>query len=67
MRWKYTVGWALWAALGVALEITALVDAQPGDTLSEHLRFLLGSHPLVWFVGLGAAAWAAQHIFWRRP
>ena len=66
LRWPYSLGWLLWAAAGVILEVSALLDTQLGDTLSENLWFLLGSHPIVWFVGLGLAVWAGRHIFLRK-
>jgi hypothetical protein len=57
---------AAWAAIGLAIaaiEALALVDRQRGDTLTEKVRKLLSYHRVVWFVGLGLAAWAIAHFF----
>jgi len=33
----YTVAWLLWGAMFVAVEGAAIIDKDPGDTLSEHV------------------------------
>jgi len=65
--WAYTGGWLLLGLLAVVLEATALVNAEPGDTLTEMLRPAIASHPAVWFATLGLAVWAVRHLWCRRP
>lgn len=36
MDW-YTVGWLAWLGMFVCLELPALANKRPGDTLSEHV------------------------------
>ena len=66
-RGWYTATWLLLGLVAAALEATAMVNAEPGDTLTELLRPAIASHPAVWFATLGLAAWAIRHLWWRRP
>ena len=66
LNWRFAAAWLAIAAAAGGLELLALLDSGTGDTLSELIWFGLGSHPLVWFVGLGVAAWLAQHFFLGR-
>lgn len=70
----WTVAWVTWLALVVggfvAIEVPAIRNKQPGDTLSEHLRKWFSTHTKrgKWFwlaacTGLaGLLLWLAVHI-----
>jgi hypothetical protein len=66
LNWRYTIGWLAIGAAALGLEVLALVDGGKGDTLSEHTWFLLGFHPLVWYVAGGGAVWLLAHFFFGR-
>jgi hypothetical protein len=34
----YTIGWVIWVGWFVILEGASLIDKDPGDTFTEHLR-----------------------------
>lgn len=38
----WTIAWLLWGAIFFAIEIPAVRNKQPGDTLSEHVWKFLG-------------------------
>ena len=64
---KWTLGWILWIALFFALEIPAIYNKEPDDTLSEHFRKMFRTHGVwgrfIWFAVFGFfAAWFAWHI-----
>lgn len=62
-RQFYTAAWVIVFALGALVEAMALTDPGVGDELTSHLRWLLNWHPLIWWMGLGAAAWAIRHLW----
>jgi len=62
----YTFGWLLLGLGFATLEGLALADADPGDTLSEHVWWLLDLHPIAWWLALGLAAWAVRHFFFKK-
>jgi hypothetical protein len=66
LDWRWAAAWAALGLVALGLETAALVSEGRGDTLSESIWALLGIHPLVWFIGLGAAAWAIRHLWWRK-
>lgn len=57
----FTVFWVLWGLAGLAIEIWSIVDRRAGDTLSEHLWYLLRSG-FTWFVCLGILVWLTIHL-----
>lgn len=65
--WMWTLAWILWIAGFFAIEIPAIRNDVPGDTLSEHFRrwFTTKSHygRLVW-IGVSGVffAWFVVHI-----
>lgn len=65
LRPGYTLAWvALIAAFGL-VEGSALIDARPGDTASEHVWALLDAFPVA---GLGIAVfllWLGRHFLGR--
>ena len=64
----YTWAWIFWLGLFFAIEIPAIVDRRPGDTLTEHVRdwFAVRSKPWGWrarrFMLLAFLAWLAVHF-----
>jgi len=66
-RRLYTFGWIAIGAALVALEALALWDKGRRDTLTEHLRPLLGRHPIIWLGGLALAGWAIGHLWFGLP
>jgi hypothetical protein len=34
----YTIAWLLWIAMFFVIEVPAILDKDPGDTLTEHTR-----------------------------
>lgn len=65
-RWSYTLGWLAWVAAFGLLEIIALVDDDRGDTLSEHVTFLLDLHPVLWLLGLVGIIRLGWHFLFER-
>lgn len=68
---KYTWLWALWIAAFGVIEYAALKDKAEGDTLSEHVRKLIGTNTpgrnwenWIFRAGLlGLFAWLIPHFF----
>lgn len=60
-EWRYTIAWTIWVAWFIFVEVCAIVDPDTGDTLSEHVWFLLRPWP-VWFVFAGFLAWLLIHL-----
>jgi hypothetical protein len=58
----FHVAWVVWALVGLFLEIWALHDKETGDTLTEQVRWVV-SHPFMWWIGIGLAAWTFGHFF----
>lgn len=61
----WTLGWLLILAQAVALEIAALCNKSPGDTLSEHVWWLY-RHPslgqLAFFMISAFLVWLLYHF-----
>lgn len=60
---------ALWAAIvgvGVAVELVAVFNGAPGDTLSEQIWYILDGSWAVWGAGVVAAGVAFWHLFLQR-
>ena len=49
--------WAVWALVGFAMEMVALFNSHPGDTLTATI---VNHVPTVWV--LAAAAWVLAHF-----
>lgn len=63
----WTWAWIAWAAGFAAIEIPAIVNKTPGDTLSEHLRslFRVRTRPGLWAWRIVSGvffAWFVIHI-----
>ena len=61
----YPAAWIALFALGGVVEVLALIDPGNMDTLTEHVRFILGIHWTLWLGGLAAAFWAIKHFFFE--
>jgi hypothetical protein len=55
-----TAAWIAWGLLFCLFE--ALGARVPGGTLSEHIWWLLGLHPILWFLGAGFLGWTVLHF-----
>jgi len=62
----YTIAWLFLALFSAGLEASALLDKDPGDTLSEHIWWLFDTHAIIWWMGLGAVLWAIRHLWWKK-
>lgn len=64
----WTVAWALWISAFFAIEIPAIANKKPGDTLSEHVWswFAIKGKPTGWrarrLVLLAFLAWLSLHF-----
>lgn len=58
----YTWLWIGWFLYLIALETVALVRPEPGDTLTEQVRFLMLEHPIFTVVLAGLLAWLTYHF-----
>ena len=58
----YTGAWITLVVLFLIVEVLAWQDSGRGDTLTEHIRWLV-RHRVIWFAGIGAAIWAFLHLF----
>ena len=57
-----TAGWLFWIAFFIFWETyTGLYHR--GEMLTDHLRPLFLSFPVLWWVTLGAALWAIVHLW----
>jgi hypothetical protein len=75
---NYTVAWIVWGAVFLLIEGAALLDKDPGDTLSEHVwRWLkvrgreTGKSPWTFWVLRGILflflAWLTSHLVFGWP
>lgn len=64
LKRKYTIAWVGMIVWFAAWEGFAVFNAEPGDTLSEHVWWMLGA-PVVTYAGLGAFIWLGLHFFRR--
>ena len=64
--WAYTAGWVFWLVWFAVLETLALLDADMGDTLTEHVRRVIlhddRPRPVVYFVFAGFLVWLVLHF-----
>ena len=68
---KYTAMWVIWIAAFGVIEYAALKDKDKGDTLSEHVRKLIGTNTPGrnwenWIARagvLGLLLWLIPHFF----
>jgi len=68
---KYTWLWIIWIAAFGVIEFAALRDKAEGDTLSEHIRVLIGTKSpgrnwenWLFRIGLGGLlVWFVPHFF----
>lgn len=64
----WTWAWIVWIAAFVVLE-TWTLWRHPGQELTAHLRPLMLSHPLTWWLALGLWLWLGVHFLapaWER-
>ena len=65
----YTWAWLWWLGMFIAIEVPAIVNRRPGDTLSEHLRswFATRAKPVQWRLRRLALllflVWLVVHLF----
>lgn len=66
---RSVIAWSLWLGLFFLLELPAVVDDDPGDTLSELVWYLIalpgGTGALFTWVLAGIMIWLAQHWLGR--
>jgi len=68
---KYTIGWILWVLGFLGLEYAALKNRRRGDTLSEHVKAVIGTNTktrtaAMWAARIGLAGlivWLIPHFF----
>ena len=68
---KYTLLWVIWILAFGVIEFAALKDKGEGDTLSEHVRKLIGTNTPGrnwenWIARIGVAGllvWLVPHFF----
>lgn len=68
---KYTILWIIWAVAFGVIEYSALKNKAEGDTLTEHVRQLIGTKTpgrnwenWIFRIGLaGGIAWIIPHFF----
>lgn len=64
----WTTAWILWAAMFATIELPALLNKTPGDTLSEHIWtwFAIRNKPKQWRLRRAALltgiAWLTLHL-----
>lgn len=58
----YTLAWIVMALWFVVWETLALKRKKGGDTLSEHVWWLLKRGPVVWWAGAGFLTWLFGHF-----
>lgn len=64
----FTWGWVAWIAFFAIWESAAIIRGD-GEALTHHLRPLFLSHPLTWWLALGAWLWLGVHMLapaWER-
>lgn len=67
--WKldiYTWVWLIWIAWFFIWE-TYTLGWHKGQELTAHLRPLIQSNSLVWFIAAGTIAWLAYHFLFEKP
>lgn len=65
-RWAYTAGWVAIGLAFAVLEYLAVRDKRKKDTLSEHIWWLFGLHPVIWFMGAGGLIWMVRHFLFKK-
>lgn len=61
-RHVYTICYILSGLFFLVPEILALIDKDPGDTLTEHLRPLIQGSSFLWFMAGGFLIWLLWHF-----
>lgn len=65
----YDIGWAIWVLWFLALETTALMDNDRGDTLSEHVWDVMFQgdrpRPVIYYLSAGFFLWVFVHFLFR--
>lgn len=67
-KWKWSwwsLLWAAWIVLFFAIEIPAVLNGSPDDTLSEHVWHLLSIGSVFWFLVAGLLIWLLYHFLWE--
>lgn len=57
--------WIGWIVLFFAIEIPAILNGTPDDTLSEHVWGLISLGSFFWFVIAGLLVWLLYHFLWE--
>ena len=57
----FTWGWIVWILFFFVWESAALY-ARTGQELTEHLRPVFASQPVVWFLAVGLWLWLGVHL-----
>jgi len=58
-RWRWL--WVAWLAIFLVIEVPAIVNDTPGDTLSETVWAVVRV-PVVWWVLAGFLVWLVVHL-----
>lgn len=61
-KWFFHIGWIAWVVAFATLESLAIADPQTGDTLSEHVWWLISYNEIVWVAGAGLMLWMTDHF-----
>lgn len=64
MSKSYGLVWLIWILMFLVVEILAVIDTGPGDTLSEWVWKII-SHPAVYFPFAGFMIWLLLHFLLR--
>lgn len=62
MNWLFTAGWIVWGIGFAVLEGIAIKRKAKGDTLSEHVWFIVRKTPLFRWLILAAMIWLTLHF-----
>lgn len=62
-KWSWL--WVVWFALFLAIELPAIFNDTPDDTLSEHV-WAITSIPFFWWLFAGFFVWLVAHLLGPR-
>lgn len=62
-KWRWF--WIFWIALFFAIEIPAVLNDEPDDTLSEQVWALIDLGSLFWFAVAALLVWLLYHFLWE--